>query len=462
MKTRVLLKLAIFAGVFALATRALAQEAQPGETMYIVQPGDTLTSIASRFELTVDDIIQANDLADPNQLFVGTELLLPNVDWVRGVLDARPMVFGETLRSLAREYRVQPETLARLAGLSSPAQLGVGYPVLLPTQTGEDLSMAREVILPGLSLLEIAAANGQNPWAVVSTNQLLGTWDAITGDVLLLPGTSAPGPAGLPSQITEISFGPQSLIQGHTTVVHIQALADLNLSGQLVEHSLNFFTLERGSYVAMQGVHAMLEPGYYPLSINASIGETPLFAFTQLARVEDGGYDFETITVDPEFLNPIVEAAEAEIVNAVVLPVTPEKLWSGYFQAPTPFADTINSLFGTRRSYNGSGFDYYHAGVDFGGGVGVQIYAPAVGRVVFAGPLEVRGNATIIDHGWGVYTGYWHQSEINVQVGDAVQPGQRIGLVGNTGRSSGGHLHWELWVGGVQVDPLDWLAFVFP
>jgi murein DD-endopeptidase MepM/ murein hydrolase activator NlpD len=82
--------------------------------------------------------------------------------------------------------------------------------------------------------------------------------------------------------------------------------------------------------------------------------------------------------------------------------------------------------------------------------------------VVFAGALEVRGNATIIDHGWGVYSGYWHQSEVFVQVGDWVEPGQVIGAIGNTGRSTGAHLHWEIWAGGISVDGLQWLENEYP
>jgi len=82
--------------------------------------------------------------------------------------------------------------------------------------------------------------------------------------------------------------------------------------------------------------------------------------------------------------------------------------------------------------------------------------------VVFAGPLTVRGNATIIDHGWGVYSAYMHQSEILVEQGDRVEAGELIGRVGATGRVEGPHLHWEVWAGGVQVDPLDWLSEVFP
>jgi murein DD-endopeptidase MepM/ murein hydrolase activator NlpD len=82
--------------------------------------------------------------------------------------------------------------------------------------------------------------------------------------------------------------------------------------------------------------------------------------------------------------------------------------------------------------------------------------------VVFAGPLTVRGNATMIDHGLGVFTGYMHQSELLVKVGDRVEKGQIIGRVGNTGRVEGPHLHFEVLVGGVPVNPLDWLNKEFP
>jgi murein DD-endopeptidase MepM/ murein hydrolase activator NlpD len=76
--------------------------------------------------------------------------------------------------------------------------------------------------------------------------------------------------------------------------------------------------------------------------------------------------------------------------------------------------------------------------------------------------LTVRGNATYIDHGWGVYTGYLHQSQLLVQAGDRVETGQLIGMVGNTGRATGPHLHWEVWVGGVPVQPLEWTSQSYP
>jgi murein DD-endopeptidase MepM/ murein hydrolase activator NlpD len=126
-----------------------------------------------------------------------------------------------------------------------------------------------------------------------------------------------------------------------------------------------------------------------------------------------------------------------------------------------PAAAAIVSPFGRKRAYDGGAFDHFHSGTDFGGASGTPILAAASGYVVFVGPLNVRGNATIIDHGWGVFTGYWHQTEQYVQVGDFVSAGQVLGTIGSTGRVTGPHLHWELWVNGVPVDPMQWVQQSF-
>jgi len=69
----------------------------------------------------------------------------------------------------------------------------------------------------------------------------------------------------------------------------------------------------------------------------------------------------------------------------------------------------------------------------------------------------VRGNAVILDHGHGVFTGYWHLASLNVRAGERVDVGHVLGTVGNTGLSTGPHLHWELRISGVAVDPLQWV-----
>jgi murein DD-endopeptidase MepM/ murein hydrolase activator NlpD len=185
-----------------------------------------------------------------------------------------------------------------------------------------------------------------------------------------------------------------------------------------------------------------------------------------MVLVTSGNYRSETLYVDPATIDPAVTVPEENQLISITSPVTATRYWNGIFTSPAVYPDQYTSLYGTRRTYYGLNSDLtvkgFHTGLDFAGGEGLQIFAPAPGRVVFAGPLTVRGNATIIDHGWGVYSGFWHQSAQYVKVGDMVEQGQVIGLVGGTGRVTGPHLHWEVWVNGVQVNPLDWLNQAYP
>jgi len=166
------------------------------------------------------------------------------------------------------------------------------------------------------------------------------------------------------------------------------------------------------------------------------------------------------LIVKPETIDPVVTKPEDAQWAALTSRVTPEKYWDGKFIAPVPpeFAKCYPSRYGSRRSYNDGPYNYFHTGLDFCGNENTDVLAPAAGVVVFAGPLTVRGNATVIDHGQGVYSGLLHQSQIFVKPGDRVTPGQVIGRIGATGRVTGPHLHWEVWVGGVQVDPETWLS----
>ena len=84
--------------------------------------------------------------------------------------------------------------------------------------------------------------------------------------------------------------------------------------------------------------------------------------------------------------------------------------------------------------------------------------AAADGIVALAEPLDVRGVSVILDHGAGLFTGYWHLREVLVTPGASVQAGEPIGLVGTTGRSTGEHLHWELRIYSVAVDPMPFLT----
>jgi murein DD-endopeptidase MepM/ murein hydrolase activator NlpD len=463
LKRHVFLNLVILGLLFIAVGSASAQDEIPDGPVYVMQLGDTLSSVAYRFGISVNDLIEANNIENPDNVPAGTYLVLPGLDWFSGVLEGEIMPLGESYRSITRRYQMDDVTFARLNDVISPTQVGAGKSIVLVNNGTQDLQAGRKAIPALTSLLELAAASNLNPWMVVAENRLEGTWSAIPGDVLLTPGVGESGPGALPEPITQVSYDGDNLVQGHTAVFRISADGlSLQLGGELMGRQLNFFDTGDGNYVALQGVHAQADPGLYPFSIHGDLPDGSSFNYSQMVNVADGGYGREDLTVEERFLDDTVNAQELAFVESIVAPVTPQKYWSGYFTAPSPYSDVITSNFGTRRSYNGSAYDSFHTGVDFGGGVGVEIYAVASGVVVYTGALEVRGNATIIDHGWGVYTGYWHQSEIKVNVGDKVEQGQVIGLVGGTGRSTGAHLHLELWVGGVQVNPLDWIYNVYP
>jgi murein DD-endopeptidase MepM/ murein hydrolase activator NlpD len=128
---------------------------------------------------------------------------------------------------------------------------------------------------------------------------------------------------------------------------------------------------------------------------------------------------------------------------------------NGFFQVPVPGAP-ITSPFGPRVDPI-LGIVGFHPGLDFGATFGTPIEAAGDGVVVWAGPDGGYGNCTIIDHGHSMATLYAHQSMLIVHVGDQVTRGQVIGEVGSTGYSTGPHLHFEVRISGVPVNPLPYL-----
>jgi murein DD-endopeptidase MepM/ murein hydrolase activator NlpD len=432
-----------------------------------VQSGDTLFSIAVRFNISVNDLSAANPSVDPNALAVGQQLVIPGLEGITGILQTEVIPFGDNLRSLSRRTQVSDELLIKLNRLVSPSELYVGASLIIPTEEQQEPLKTRITAAKGESLFELAVKQGSDPWSLVSVNKLSGTWEALPGDILYSPtGNSEGNATGLPSAFLSADIQPLPLIQGSTEVIRVRVQEGASLSGILVDMPLHFFQAN-GEQVALQGVHALLEPGTYPLLLEAAFADGSKQSFQQMMLVTSGDYSSEDIPLnDPSFIDPVVTEPELKNIIALTTPSTPTRYWTDTFTSPATDPNCFTSRYGTRRTYKVINSDAetpgFHTGLDFCGGEGLQIFAPAAGVVVFAAPLTVRGNATIIDHGWGVYSGFWHQSQILVNVGDSVQQGQVVGVVGGTGRVTGAHLHWELWVNGVQVNPLNWLNQAYP
>ena len=465
-----ILSVFLLIGMLFTVTPAFAQDVSG--PVYIVQSGDTLSLIAARFNVPVANLMNANNISNPDQLAVGQELLIPGLQGISGVLVTEYVQFGDSFRSLSRQIQIAEPLLRKLNRLVSPTELYVGVSLIVPQQTGDNRLTSRVTPIYGESLLELAVKKNISPWELTEINQLSGTWGALPGDVLFATGDEAETVAsGLPAIFDQAVVSPLPLKQGGTTVIRVRVPEGVALGGVLVDHALHFFPDADDSQVALQGVHALLKPGPYPLRLEATLPDGNKQSFEQMVLVIAPGYPEDPyLYVEASTIDPSVVGPEDQLIENTVQEATPQKLWSGAFGTPAAlYAEStyFTSRYGSRRQYFGLESDLtyqgFHTGLDFGGGTGLPITAPAAGRVVLTAPNQiVRGNATMIDHGWGVYSGFWHQSEFKVQVGDMVSAGQEIGLVGNTGRGTGAHLHWELWVNGVQVDPLDWLNQIYP
>ncbi len=388
----------------------MADDCQTSST-YTVQRGDTLFKIARRFGTTTAELARLNGLADPNRIYTG-------------------------------------QVLSIAAG---------GDCASTSTPTGTQV----HVVQRGETLSRIAARYGTTVAAIAAANGIANPSRIYTGQTLVIPGTStAPAPAS--AQLPGLQLSPNPPEQGRTLFISLPAEGRSAVAGSLGAWPILFFR-EGDRFVGLVGIYALADPGTYSLALTLTDQAGNATPYTQSIAVADGGYARERLDLTPEttqLLDPQVTRPESERIAAIVAPVTPTRDWQGTFQLPA--AGRITSAFGTRRSYNGGPYSSFHGGTDFSFSGGLDIRAPAAGVVVLAEPLVVRGNATIIDHGWGVYSGFWHQSEILVQVGDVVQAGQLIGKIGGTGLATGPHLHWEMFVGGVQVDPLQWTRQSFP
>jgi len=457
---RYLLYLMLLLGI-AISSSVSAQDSGP---IYIVQSGDSLYSIAQRFGTTIEELATVNNIIDPSIIGPGFKMIIPGFNDVSGELELKEVGFGENLFSISQYYGIGIHSLARLNRILHPGRLYIGQFVILSTNEEDPNSFLVELSRPGESRLEYAARNALNPWALENIEGVLNRSWIYPGESLIM-FTDEGSRHFLPAPIRAVEIKPLRVLQGQTLSVRIEQDDPASISGAIGEWDLHFNQLQSQDSVALQGIHAMAEPGLYDLRIEwtEQSNEEMRFNFSQPLRVASGDYWFDPVLyVPPETIETRFTQPENELIASIVGQNSDLRYWDGVFDFPSLNTASFPSYFGVRRNYNDTGYTTYHSGLDLFGGMGMAITAPAKGKVVFTGSLDVRGNATFVDHGWGIISGYLHQAEINVSVGDVVEKGEIIGLVGNSGRVTGPHLHWEIWVGGVPVDPLQWTSIVFP
>lgn len=311
-----------------------------------------------------------------------------------------------------------------------------------------------------------ACQGGPQDWLVVATATPTAT-PVPTATFTPLPtptATPTPTPTPVPLAVQAWTDPPQ-VIQAHTMLVWVTGNRPITVTGVLSDVPLSFAAVgpARDAYWAIVGVDFDTPEGEIPIHVTARDDRGEEVSQTISFTVATASYPIEYIQLAPgrgNLLSPDIVQKELARIEPVYAEVSPSTWWDGLFTRPITTA--ITSQFGVRRAYNGGPPGGYHGGIDFRGAVGHPVRAAAAGRVVLAEELYLRGNLIIIDHGLGVHTGYAHLSALKVQAGDIVDQGQVIGLVGDTGLVSGSHLHWEIRIANVMVDPLEWLDRAFP
>ncbi len=277
---------------------------------------------------------------------------------------------------------------------------------------------------------------------------------AVFGVAAALSGGRAPkAPAG-----PAIGLRWRALQPGETLMVSLDDPRGIRKAVVLFRGKT--FVLDAGSPFALIGLDLDLKPGSYPMDISVSRTDRAPEVLRRDIVLETKDFPLKKLWVKEGYAVPPREvqdriAREAEIVAAVYARITPRWLGNGSFVLPHEGKAFPN--FGQRRIYNNRPRST-HGGVDIAAPMGDPIRAANSGRVVLASYLYFGGKTVILDHGLGIFSSYGHMSKLLVKRGDSVGKGDRIGLAGSTGRSTGPHLHWSVRIYDARIDPFSLLA----
>ena len=212
-------------------------------------------------------------------------------------------------------------------------------------------------------------------------------------------------------------------------------------------------------YRGIIGVPINQKPGYYDLKLIVTKDDGTIVTLEKKMTLWSTKFPFSKFWLKPARnklrARKIIDN-EWGRVEKVLIVKDPEQRWSGKFIKP--LTSEVTQGFGHRQIINGrrSG---NHRGIDYRAKIGTKIRAPNNGKVVFIDQLKAFGGTIVLDHGQGIHTLYFHLSKIMHELGDEVKKGEIIALSGDSGVSSGPHLHWGMSVHNLRVDPNQWTKY---
>lgn len=243
---------------------------------------------------------------------------------------------------------------------------------------------------------------------------------------------------------------PDKIKQGQ--VITVTAGAE-EVSARLNGKTVPLFSQPGGGRMGLMPVPVLTKPGVYTLEILDGKGND----FEKVpVTVLDAHYRRENISIAPSISSLKPSAGEQETVGEFKRTVSDARYWKEPFRPPVP--GCLTSPFGSLRMHNGKLTGDFHAGVDQRGKAGTPIHPITPGVVKLVQKYNLRGGTVAVDHGQGVETIYLHMSSFAAKEGQPVTPADVIGYIGSTGRSTGPHVHWTLYVNGEPVNPRQWMT----
>jgi murein DD-endopeptidase MepM/ murein hydrolase activator NlpD len=253
---------------------------------------------------------------------------------------------------------------------------------------------------------------------------------------------------------------PIEIFQGELAEVSVIGADIAVVEGGLGKEKIFFYPIGTAKFSAIIGADVDAKAGTSKLRLIARTrgggeirAEVPVKTRVKSFRHESfnvpPGFDQMT----PENLEE-VRREQAAFTRAFAAPA-PDRLWDAPFIRPVPQQESASS-FGRRRIINGTP-RAPHSGVDLSAPAGTEVAAANHGKVVLNGDFFFAGGSVVLDHGGGLFTMYFHLSEIRVGEGQLVRKGDVLGLSGATGRVTGAHLHWGARLANARIDPLELL-----
>lgn len=248
---------------------------------------------------------------------------------------------------------------------------------------------------------------------------------------------------------------PRDIAQGEPFWVEIKSEKDVNsIQVKWMGRAVKYPADLPGTQKILLGA-GLDHTGKYPLELVFELQDGTISS-DYTVSIGEKEYPEQRLTLPESMVTPPQEVIdrivrEREKIVRALNAMENDRFWSGDFVRPV--SGGVSSLFGVRRFLNDQPRSP-HRGVDFRGTEGTPIKAMDSAKVTLTGNFYYGGKTVILDHGLGLQTVYMHLSEIQVNQGEYISKGDIIGLVGMTGRSTGPHLHFGVYVLGEAVDPL--------